>query len=216
MTTAGGRVTGVATTRGRARGRGRGRCRRSLGRPPGRHGRPRPADHHLAPRHGVPRAGGRHRLAVPDRHRPPQRGYFRPEGDDADAGRARGPNEIGGSPDRADGRGVADLPRARGRSHHPPPAGDARRHVPQRAQRPGRHHPRSAGDPRAAPGRTASCLVCGFSGTGFKTAPAVGPRDERADPRRRRPLGGHRAVRAGAVRGRPALHGEHPYQALWH
>ena len=76
--------------------------------------------------------------------------------------------------------------------------------------------PDQRADPRTGrPGR-ASASQCGFSGTGFKTAPAIGRLHGGVDPRRTAVDGGHHAVRARTASPRAGcIEGEHPYEALW-
>ena len=75
--------------------------------------------------------------------------------------------------------------------------------------------PPISGPSSAGPGRTGFYLACGFSGTGFKTAPAIGQclteliLDGRATTV---DIAGYSLDRFAAGR---LLVGEHPYGKLW-
>ena len=86
-----------------------------------------------------------------------------------------GGNEVGGSPDRPLPVARARPRRGHGQAPVRPRPVDGRRDVPDRPRRPGRDHDgRPAPDPR--PGRAGRLLPrLRVLGTGFKTAPAIGP-----------------------------------------
>ncbi len=145
----------------------------------------------------------------------PNEAYFRPEGSSLMLVGLEDLNEIGGSPDRATEDASPAFPER--------VAERITRRLP--TMRDGTFHSAHAGqdgitpDQRAILGRAGPdgfVLLCGFSGTGFKTAPAIG-------------LAMSELILDGAARsvdiapfalerfaaGRPLV-GEHPYEALWH
>ena len=92
---------------------------------------------------------------------------------------------------------------------------DGGRHASDRPRRPGRHHPADQRAILGPAGPDGFYLACGFSGTGFKTAPAVGAclaeliLDGRATTV---DIAGYSLDRFAEGR---LLVGEHPYGALW-
>lgn len=145
----------------------------------------------------------------------PHEAYFRPEGTTLMLVGLEDQNEIGGSPDRPTDEASPTFPER--------VAERITRRLP--AMREGTFHSAHSGQDGITPDQRAILgpagpdgfvLLCGFSGTGFKTAPAIG-------------LAMSELILDGAAcsvdiapfspgrfaAGRP-LEGEHPYQALWH
>jgi sarcosine oxidase subunit beta len=148
----------------------------------------------------------------------PNDAYFRPEGSSLMLVGLEDQNEIGGSPDRPTDEAAPGFPER--------VAERITRRVPLMSD--GTFHSAHSGqdgitpDQRAILGTTGPAgpdgfvLLCGFSGTGFKTAPAIG-------------LAMSELILDGAAHavdispfalerfatGR-LLHGEHPYEPLWH
>jgi sarcosine oxidase subunit beta len=145
----------------------------------------------------------------------PNEAYFRPEGRELMLVGLEDANEIGGSPDRPTGEAAPSFPER--------VAERITRRLP--AMQDGTFHSAHSGQDGITPDQRAILgpagpegfiLLCGFSGTGFKTAPAIG-------------LAMSELILDGAARtidiapfsptrfsaGRP-LRGEYPYEALWH
>jgi sarcosine oxidase subunit beta len=140
--------------------------------------------------------------------------YFRPEGRDLMLVGLEDRNEIGGPADRATDDATPDFPEV--------VADRICRRVP--AMRDGTFHSAHAGQDGITPdqrpvlgcaGPEGFVLACGFSGTGFKIAPAIGVSiselilDGRSSSVDIAPFAPERFAD-----GRP-LEGEHPYEALW-
>jgi sarcosine oxidase subunit beta len=215
VTTAGGRVTGVDTTRGPlsaaivvdAAGAWAGRLAAMVGL-------------------DIPLTTWRHDTAYLGLaaviHPPfpividfPNEAYFRPEGGGLMLVGLEDANEIGGSPDRPTDEASPSFPER--------VADRICRRMP--AMREGTFHSAHSGqdgitpDQRAILGRAGPdgfVLLCGCSGTGFKTAPAIGLAmselilDGAARSVDIAPFGPERFVEGRS------LTGEHPYEALWH
>jgi sarcosine oxidase subunit beta len=143
--------------------------------------------------------------------------YFRPEGRDLMLAGLESGNDVGGSPDRAvevdDPGFVADVVERLCRRIPWMAAGDFRTsHGGQDGITPDQ---RAILGPVGAAGPSGLWLACGFSGTGFKTAPAIGASmtewilDGRPATVDITPFSFARYAE-----GRP-LEGEHPYGPLW-
>jgi len=145
----------------------------------------------------------------------PSEAYFRPEGRELMLVGLEDANEVGGSPDRPTDEASPTFPER--------VADRITRRVPVMQE--GTFHSAHSGQDGITPDQRAILgpagpdgfiLLCGFSGTGFKTAPAIG-------------LAMSELILDGAARsvdiapfaptrfaaGRP-LRGEYPYQLLWH